>query len=75
VNNKFYEACTLPFGWNQSPYFFIRLVSLFIDWLKNPMSVAPEFPFSAELAKYNYTIIAYLDDFLIVSYDNLQATT
>ena len=43
---------------------------MFVAWLKNPMQVAPDFCFSELLDSYDYAIISYLDDFLIVSYES-----
>ena len=41
-----------------------------MNWLKAPMAVAPDFPLSSILADYNYAIVVYMDDLLIVSYDD-----
>ena len=37
-------------------------------WLKAPLEVAPDFPLSRELASFDFTLLAYLDDILFVSY-------
>ena len=60
----------LPLGGNQSPHFFVKLLAGFTDWLKSPMGVARAFPWSRELASYNFRVLVYLDDFLFVSYES-----
>lgn len=54
VNGTYYEALTLPFGWNQSPHFFVALANIFFNWLKNPLAVAPDFPLSHVLKTFRY---------------------
>ena len=37
VDKEFFWAKTLPFGWNQSPHYFVHLFNIFVRWLKAPM--------------------------------------
>lgn len=72
MDGDLFECGALPFGWSQSPHFFVKLLSAFVDWLKDPMGVAPDFEWSPRLARFDYRVLAYLDDFLFVSYENFS---
>lgn len=74
IQGEYFEATTLPFGWNQSPALFVRWFSQLTNWLKAPMQVAPHFPLSRTLARYRFSLLAYLDDMLFVSYMGPQRT-
>lgn len=41
-----------------------------MNWLKAPLAVAPDFTLSSTLSQYDYSIVVYMDDLLIVSYEN-----
>ena len=43
-------------------------------WLKAPLDVAPGFPLSRELDAFDFTLLAYLDDILFISYMPLEHT-
>ena len=45
-----------------------------MNWIKAPLAVAPDFPLSSILADYNYAIVVYMDDLLVVSYDDKGKT-
>lgn len=39
-----------------------------MGWLKAPLTVAPDFKYSHILAEFDFNLVAYMDDLLIVSY-------
>jgi hypothetical protein len=41
---------------------------VFIAWLRSPLAVAPDFVFSKLLSRFDFAIVAYLDDLLFISY-------
>lgn len=73
MGDQLYESKVLPFGWNQSPFFFVRLLNIFLDWLKNPATGANH-PLAARLASFDYALVTYLDDILIASYESRPRT-
>ena len=52
----------------------MRILAIFLDWLKNPIDVAPEWQLSRLLASFDYAIVSYLDDILILSYEDESRT-
>ena len=68
IQGEFFQSTTLKFGWNQSPHFFVKLLGVFLTWLRAPMSVAPDFVYYRLLAGFDYKLLVYMDDVLIISY-------
>lgn len=52
----------------------MKLFSIFTNWLKNPVAVAPDFKWSHILAKFDFNLLVYLDDILFVSYMSPRRT-
>lgn len=42
------------------------MMQTFVQWLRTPLEVAPDFPLSKLLARYDFDVMVYLDDLLFV---------
>ena len=41
---------------------------MFLTWLRGPRSTAPDFAYSRLLVDFDYKLLVYMDDVLIISY-------
>ena len=80
-----YEMCTLPFGWINSPYFFVKTMRCVVRYLRDPDPALkrrhrsppppPPHQFYPSVRRYRYgvRVLPYLDDFLFVFSSREQA--
>lgn len=75
----FYQLNSLPFGWNNSPYYFTKITRAFVAHLRAPAySKVPEGcmypkPSCGILASIGCRVLPYLDDFLFIFSDRASA--
>lgn len=75
----FYQINSLPFGWNNSPYYFTKITRPFVAHLRAPaFSKVPSGcmypkPSSEGLARSGCRVLPYLDDFLFMFPDSDSA--
>lgn len=78
---EYYQINSLPFGWNNSPYYFTKIARPFVAHLRSPAHtrVSPGAMYPAppgspgRIAQVGCQVLPYLDDFLFVFPDNDSA--
>lgn len=78
---EFYQINCLPFGWNNSPYYFTKVTRPFVAHLRSPAhtrvpsgTMYPAAPGSrGSVAQVGCKVLPYLDDFLFVFPDQETA--
>eukprot|EP00878_Enallax_costatus_P026495 GHUV01028437.1.p2 GENE.GHUV01028437.1~~GHUV01028437.1.p2 ORF type:complete len:214 (+),score=32.88 GHUV01028437.1:753-1394(+) len=78
---RYYQINALPFGWNNSPYYFTKITRPFVAHLRAPKfaraapgSMYPPPPGSrGAVSKIGCKVLPYLDDFLLVFADQESA--
>ena len=81
-----YEMCTLPFGWVNSPYFFVKTMRSVVRYLRDPEHALRRhchrpppppphqfYPSQRTAYRYGVRALPYLDDFLFVFSTKAQA--
>lgn len=80
---EFYQINCLPFGWNNSPYYFTKITRPFVAYLRCPAAVrappgrmfadSPLASRAAEFQRFGCRVLPYLDDFLFIFADSDSA--